>query len=501
MNRKKKLLLNSTSSILYQLVKLLCGFILPRMFLLYYGSAVNGLVSSITQFLGFITLAECGVGTVVQSALYKPLADKDEVEISKIFISSERFFRKIAYILIIYTIALMAIYPFMVADSFGYMFTAILILAISINSFAEYYIGVSYQLLLGADQLGFIRYGINIIATIANTVICIILMVAGSSIQLVKFATSFIFMLQPLAMALIAKRRYCIDRKIVLHEEPIKQKWNGLAQHIAAVVLANTDTAILTLLSTLENVSVYSVYALVINGVKGLLLSLTNGVQSLFGDMLAKQEKEKLGNAFESFEWLMHTGVTFVFGVTAVLLVPFVSIYTRGVNDANYIAPAFGALLTLAQGVHCLRLPYISMVYAAGHYKQTQVASIMEALINVIVSVILVFKFGLIGVAVGTVIGISYRTFHFVFYLSKDIIYRETKHFIKHIGVDALNVFILYGVLNLFSEFFTMRNLNYLSWIVLAVKVAFLDVLITLVVNLIFYKKRMFTTLKAFKKK
>ena len=82
-------MLNSGTSLLYQLVKLLCGFILPRMFLQYYGSAVNGLVSSITQFLGFITLAECGVGAVVQSALYKPLADKDETEISKIIQISE----------------------------------------------------------------------------------------------------------------------------------------------------------------------------------------------------------------------------------------------------------------------------------------------------------------------------------------------------------------------------------------------------------------------------
>ena len=116
MTRKKKLLLNSSSSLIYQLVKLLCGFILPRLFLIHYGSAVNGLVSSITHFLGFITLAECGVSAVVQSALYKPLAEKDDIEISKIIISSERFFRKIAYLLIIYTVALMIIYPLVTSE-------------------------------------------------------------------------------------------------------------------------------------------------------------------------------------------------------------------------------------------------------------------------------------------------------------------------------------------------------------------------------------------------
>ena len=230
MNRKQKLLLNSMSSLSYQLVKLLCGFILPRMFLISYGSIVNGLVASITQFLGFITLAECGVGAVVKSAFYKPLADKDDEEISKIMISSERFFRKIAYLLVGYTIILTIVYPWIVKEEFAYFYTAALIFAISINSFAEYYIGVSYQLLLGADQLGFIRYFVNVIALVINTIACIVLMKSGASIQLVKLSTSLIYMMQPIALSMIAKKRYRIDRTITLIEEPIKQKWNGFAQ-------------------------------------------------------------------------------------------------------------------------------------------------------------------------------------------------------------------------------------------------------------------------------
>ena len=65
MTRKTKLLLNTSTSFIYQLTVIACGFILPKLFLTYYGSEVNGLVSSITQFLGFIALCECGVGAVV----------------------------------------------------------------------------------------------------------------------------------------------------------------------------------------------------------------------------------------------------------------------------------------------------------------------------------------------------------------------------------------------------------------------------------------------------
>ena len=92
MTRKTKLMMNSTSSLIYQVITIVCGFILPRFFLSFYGSAVNGLVSSITQFLGFISLAECGVGAVVQSALYKPLAKNDMQEVNKIVVSADRFF-------------------------------------------------------------------------------------------------------------------------------------------------------------------------------------------------------------------------------------------------------------------------------------------------------------------------------------------------------------------------------------------------------------------------
>ena len=79
LNRSSKLALNTVISLLNQLVVIVCGFILPRMFLVSYGSAVNGLQSSISQFLGFIALGELGVGAVVQSALYKPLAQKNQI--------------------------------------------------------------------------------------------------------------------------------------------------------------------------------------------------------------------------------------------------------------------------------------------------------------------------------------------------------------------------------------------------------------------------------------
>ena len=52
--------------------------ILPRLILVAFGSDVNGLVNSIDPFLRIISLLDLGVGAVVQSSLYKPIAENDE---------------------------------------------------------------------------------------------------------------------------------------------------------------------------------------------------------------------------------------------------------------------------------------------------------------------------------------------------------------------------------------------------------------------------------------
>lgn len=287
--RKKSLALTTIFSLIYQVVVVICGIILPKLYMKYFGSELNGLVTSITQFLGFITLLEAGVGNVVQSSLYRPLAQKDDAEISKIVISSNRFFRKIALILAVYVAGLMVFYPFLVSNQYDWVFTATLILIISISSFAQYFFGISYQMLLNADQKGYVRLVLQIVTLILNTVVCGILMSLGFSIHIVKLSTAAIFILRPLGMNLYVKRHFNLDLSLKLEGEPIQQKWNGLAQHIANVVLINTDVTVLTLFSNLINVSIYSVYHNVVYGIQNLVTAFTSGLQALLGDMYAKK--------------------------------------------------------------------------------------------------------------------------------------------------------------------------------------------------------------------
>ena len=485
--RKKLLAKNTVASLLSQITALVCGFILPRLFLEYFGSEVNGLVNSITQFLGVISFLELGVGAVVQSSLYKPLAEGDKQQVSRVMVSADRFFRRLAQILLGYVLLLVTVYPLIANQSFGYLYTATLIAAISISSFSQYYFGIVNSLLLNADQRGYIQYNAQTITVVLNTVVCVFMIKLGGSVQLVKLTTSLIYLARPLALRIYVNRRYQIDWKIQYDGEPIQQKWNGVAQHIAAVVLDGTDTIVLTLLSTLSNVSIYSVYFMVIKGVKTLFLSMTNGIQSLLGELWARQELEELRKTFGWTEWCIHTGTTFVFSCTAALIVPFVRVYTAGINDANYIQPAFAILLTLANAMHCLRLPYNIMVLAAGHYKQTQKNYIVAATINIVLSVLTVKAWGLIGVAIGTFAAMAYQTVWLAIYDSKHFVSWPMKSVIKQFAVDGITaVFIV-----VISGILTMHSVTYLSWIMLAIVTALLAVIITAFLNFIVYKGKM----------
>lgn len=485
-DRKRRLKLNSITSLINQLLTLVCGFILPKLILQFYGSSVNGLVTSITQFLNVITFLDLGVGTVVTSSLYKPLAINDDDEISRIFVSAKRFFRKIAVIFLIYIVILFFVYPTYISQKFSFWYVSTLIVAISVTLFSQYFFGIVYQLLLNADQRTYIVMAISSVTLLVNTIACSVLMVNGASIQVVKIVTSIIFLTRPIILSVYVSKHYNINKKIKLRGEPIKQKWNGFAQHIAYVVLNNTDTIVLSVFSTLENVSIYGVYNLVVNGVKTVFNSLTAGVTALFGNMLAKDEKELLDKVFEDFEWLIHTATTLIFTICGLLIVSFVAIYTKDVNDANYIVPTFASVITLANGVYCLRFPYNMMVLAAGHYKETQTSSFIEMGINIVISVAVVIRFGLVGVAVGTFCAMFYRTCYLAWYLSKKIINRNIKHFIKHCLVDVGSVIIMAVVGSLFVKPCDSFGI----WIANACVVSVVCFVIVVVINLIFYKEK-----------
>lgn len=484
--RKRLLKYNTISSFLLQIVTIICGFIVPQLILSKYGSETNGLVNSINYYLNFLSLLELGIGSIVQSALYKPLAERDYDLVSKIIISGNSFFKKIAYALACYIVVLIFTYPHFINTEFDFQYTAALIIAIGISFFSQFYFGVIERILLTADQKGYIQYICQILTLVLNTIACVVLIELNASIQIVKLVSSLIFLIRPIILRLYVRKKYKLNRKLKNFSEPLTQKWNGIAQNVAYVVLENTDVIVLSSLSTLTNVSIYSVYHLVIYGVKQLVFAMIAGLQSLFGNLWANNEIETLRLLFKRIEWVIHTVVIILFGATSTLIVPFVSIYTRGISDADYIVPVFALLLTIANAMHCLRLPYQIMISACNHYKQTQICHIIAAIINIVISVVTVYRFGLVGVAIGTLVAMLYQTIWMAFYNSRSLICWSIIIFFKHMSVDVIVFSIGYFV----TKYFTPQVCDsYIQWALIGVGNVIAWLVISFVVNRLVYKE------------
>lgn len=484
--KKYNLAKNTISATVSQLITMICGLILPRLILSYYGSNANGLVNSISQFLSVIAFLELGVGAVTQTALYRPLVIGDIKKQSEIYVSAKRFFSKLAKILVVYIIVLIFIFPIINTDKFDFVYTSTLIIAMGVSSFLQYYFGIVNSLFLSADQKSYIQYNLQIITLIINTICSVILMVHGSSLQMVKLSTAIIYCVRPLYLSFYVKRNYTLNTKVELHGEPIKQKWNGVAQHVAAIVLDGTDVIVLTVFDNLKDVSIYSVYYLVISAIKQLFNTVTSGIQSVLGDLYFRGNREKLINFFFTVEWGIHNITIFVMGCVSQLILPFVIIYTNGVKDANYAQPHFGYIITIAYAAYCLRLPYHMMIRASGRYKETQSNYIYSAILNVIISIMLVKFFGLIGVAIGTVVAMTYQFLWLALYVFRDIISISRKHFAKIMCIDIINSIL--GVL-LSSVINNITISGWISWVISGVLTSVIWGVLILVVNLIFYRQ------------
>jgi peptidoglycan biosynthesis protein MviN/MurJ (putative lipid II flippase) len=125
------------------------------------------------------------------------------------------------------------------------------------------------------------------------------------------------------------------------------------------------------------------------------------------------------------------------------------------------------------------------MILAAGHYKQTQHIFIIAAALNMSVSVILVLFYGLVGVAIGTIVGMLYQTLHMQYYCITKLKVYSYKHFIKVFAIDLITI----GLVFVSTRNITLSDQKWLAWILMACKVCVVCFLEELAVCLVFERK------------
>lgn len=495
-SRTQKAKLNISTSLLAQVVSMLCGLIVPRLMLETFGSELYGATTSITSFLAYISLIEGGVAGVARAALYKPLANSDLQEISGIYNESKHFFRIVGGIFVLYTIALACGYNSLAKDiELDRWFSASLVLAISVSTLAQYMFGISNVILVQAEQKNYIINILSITTVLINTLFIILLTRFGCNIIIVKLVSSCIFIIRPVVLTIYVKKHYKLFTSRECHKTgALNQKWTALGQHIAFFLHTNTDVVVLTILADLKTVAVYSVYNMVISNIRSLVASSYNGLESIFGNMYAKGETDHLDRVFGYYETFISIVAISLFSTTAAMIVPFVKLYTIGITDVNYIIPLFAIVAVLAELVFILRTPYHYLVNAANRFKQTKYAAYGEAIINMVLSVVLVFQYGIVGVAIATLLAMMFRSIYYSIYISKHIIHRKITLYIKR---NIIN-FGTFGIIVLVGNAILSRvsTNNYLSWALCGFLVLLIAAAITLLSNCLFYREDVISILK-----
>lgn len=495
---KNKLKLNVLSNVIFQFITIISGFIIPKLILSAFGSEVNGLVSSINQFLNYIYLIEGGVTGVMMASLYKPLYENDNHKISSIFVTMSNFFKKIATILFVYSIVLAVVYPFAVKTSFSWQYIASLVLIISINTLIQYTFAISMRVLLEADRKMYITTSIQSLTLIINIIIAVIVIKVFPEIHIFKLLTALTFLIQPILYHIYIKKNYNLDLTVEKDHKLISQRWDGFGINVAAFIHNNTDIVILSLLSGLKTVSVYSVYLLVVTGLKAVISAISGGIVPSLGHVLVSKTTKEANDFFDIYEFAMNGITFFLFTVASLLIVPFVLIYTKNITDTNYYQPVFAILILLAEGMYCLREPYVNVAYQSGHFKQLAKCAYLEAIINIVISLLLTRRFGLIGVAVGTLVSMTFRTIYQVWYLKKNILFRTIKIFIKYVLTFGGGSIVVYYIA---SQCLALNNLTAIGWILNAIIICTITIIIYLLVVCIFFRNELSKILISVKNK
>lgn len=430
--------LNTLSTLAHQLVTVLCGLLIPRIMIDCFGSVSYGITVSIAQFLSYITLLEGGIGRVARGALYKPLAEQDEEKVSSVYLAVRRFFTTIGLVFAGYVVVLaVSFHSLAHVTTFTWEYTAALVVGIAIGKFAEYMSGISNMTLLNADQKQYVVNMVYMVTNILNVLLIVILAYCGVDVLWVKIVSSLVFVLRPVLYALYVRKHYRLRKNGVKAKLP--NQFTGIAQHTAYVIQNNTDVLLLTLLADARAVAVYAVYHLVVFSLRNIATAFTGGMEALLGEMAAKGEQTALRRAYNSYKLILTTLTIMLFGTAAILIVPFMRLYTINATDANYIRPAFALILVVAEALNCLTLPCFNLTIAANKLRQSQFGAFGEAGINVAVSLVLMLVWDpLIGVAVGTLVAVIFKCVYYTAFAGKYILKTKLTPLFLKLGITTL---------------------------------------------------------------
>ena len=487
MNRTKNFAFNTFYTMLNSMVVMIVGFITPRLLLVYFGSEINGLVSSISQFVSYFNLVEAGLANASIVALYKPIANKDFDGINGVVSATKKYYYQSGYIFTGLVFMLALLYPsFAQTTELSNVEMSLLVIFIGANGFLNFFSLAKYRALLTAAQKVYVVSNASTIYTILHTVIIVSGVYFEFSILAIYFMSIFAMISRNSILHLYVKRYF---PKVDFNSEPnftaLNKRWDALILQFTGLAQRSAPTLIITFFLSLGEVSIFAIYNMVVTGIQGILGIFTNSLASGFGDLIAREDNKLLAKTYSQFELTYLMLIAIAYTATFNLMLPFVNLYTQGVKDINYDLPIFSIIIVLNSFLYIIKTPQGMLINAAGHFKETKVQSFIQALIIIIGGIILVQPFGLMGVLIAMCLSNLYRLIDMFFYVPKYILninYKKSfKNYLLLISIMIVSQFLI-------STFFDWDINSIIHWILYAIVLVIVTAIITLLINYLFNK-------------
>lgn len=461
--------INFAASLTYQLVNLLVGLILPKYYTEIFGSIYNGLNSSIAQIMSLLSVLQFGISAVSIQQMFKYIIKGDKAMISAIYWDAGKQYRKMGCIFLAIILPITAIYPFILQDDLPYRIVASFLLLRIISSAMEYFFQAKYSVILIAHNKSYAIYIVNTILLVIITLLQLLVLATVQNILLYQSVAVAVTVLRLVIVSGYVRRCFpFLTQSTVGDYRPPKEsgRKDVLISEIAGMVIDSTDLLVLSILSGLVNASIYSVYNYVTTGLGNILSSCREAVFAGIGQTYYSNFKgfQKRMASFES----VYLYLIFSLYTTAIVLFrPFIEVYTAHM-DAKYYYTGLPVMFILARMLVNFRIPSIVAVNTAGHFKQVKYYAVIEAMINLGVSLTLVKPFGIYGVLIGTVAGALFRTPVLIHYASKYILLRKAWVYWRKVFLWI--PFFLGGYF--FSICKPLQSVSLAGWIIMAIPAA-----------------------------
>lgn len=424
MSNYKNSLRNLGWGLLGNVLTTFIAILIPRLFIVNYGSEVNGLLSSIRQIYVYLALLEAGVGDASVVALYGPIGRKDHAAANEILAATHYYYRKIGIIYTICIVALSFVYPLFLDTTVPYEVCCLVILLQGSGSVISYLFQGKYNMLLRVDNRNYVTTNLGTVTTILTDICRIGLLMMGKSIIAVQSTYLAFNFIKMVYIWLYVKHNYnWIDLGVKPNFAAVSQRKAVFVHQISSLVFGHTDILILTFVCGLKTVSVYSMYATIYGMVTNIHTIISNSVHSVLGQAYNTDRKKylELQDAYETYFMAIVFGL---YAIASVFILPFIALYTKGA-DINYVDWKIAALFSLYHILSYSRTPSHNPIGFAGKFKETQWRAWLETIINLVVSFVCVFRYGIYGVLMGTIAALIYRGNDIIIYANKIVLNRS----------------------------------------------------------------------------